>query len=317
MPGVQGATFAYSVPMGYESDGAHIWREGQPETDRAVVSAGFNRVDEDYFHTMLIPIVRGRALAAQDTKDSSLVAVVNQQLANTLWPGQDPIGHHFRYGTSTSPMVEVVGLTRTGKYEAIFEDPRPYFYLAYAQYYSSRHILQVRTSMPPESLAQAIQGAARELDPNVPIYNVITLEESLQGANGFFLMRVGAIFAGSIGGLCLILAVIGVYGVISYAASLRTHEIGVRMAMGAQRRDVLGMVLKQGLVLVAIGLAIGLAMSLGLTQFMRNLLIQVGAFDLPTFVAVSAILVAIAAVACFVPARRATKVDPLVALRYE
>lgn len=317
LPGVESASFAFSVPMGYENDGARVWKEGQADSDRAVVSAGMNRVDENYFRTLQVPIVHGRGFSAADTKDSIGVAIINQQFAKIVWPGQDPIGHHFRYGRSSSTAVEVVGVTSNGKYEAIFEDPRAYFYLPETQNYSSRHTLQVRTSVPPESLAQAIQGIARELDPNVPVYNVITMEESMEGANGFFLLRIGALFAGCIGGLCLLLAVIGVYGVISYAASLRTHEIGVRMALGAQRTDVLGMVLRQGFLLVAIGLGIGLALSVGFSQVVRGLLVGIGAVDPIAFASVSLVLILVAAIACFVPARRATRVDPLIALRYE
>jgi predicted permease len=317
LPGVESVTFAYSVPMGYENDGARVWREGQSSTDPNTISAGFNRVDEDYFRTLRTPIIRGRGITAQDTKDSTRVAVVNEELAKRLWPGQDPIGHHFRYGLTSNMLAEVVGVTRTGKYEALFEDPRAYFYVPLAQDYSARRTLQVRTSVPPDTLAQAIQGIARKLDPNVPIYDAMTMQESLGGANGFFLLRIGALFAGSLGVLCVILAVIGVYGVISYAASLRTHEIGVRMALGAQRGNVLGMVLSQGLWLVGVGLVIGLALSAGLTQFLRNLLIAIGALDPVTYIGVSLLLIGVAAIACFVPARRATKVDPLIALRYE
>jgi predicted permease len=319
LPGAQNAAYAYSVPMGYDHDGARVWRENQPTTERGLISAELNRVDEDFFRTMGISIIRGRGFTAADTKDSVAVAIINEHMANQLWPGQDPIGHHFRYGygRNSQTTVEVVGLTPTGKYDEVFEDPSDYFYLPYSQNYSTQHVLQVRTTAAPESLAQPIQSLAREIDPAVPVYNVITMEESLQGGNGFFLVKIGALFAGTIGVLCLLLAVIGVYGVISYAAGLRTHEIGVRMALGAQRTEILQMVLRQGLLLVGLGLAIGLGLSFGFTRFMRNMLVGVGAFDPLTFAAVSLVLVSVAAIACFVPARRATKVDPLVALRYE
>jgi predicted permease len=317
LPGVQSASYAFSVPMGYNHESLRIWRENQAPSERGMMSSELDRVDEDFFRTMGISIIRGRAFTAADTKNSLPVAIVNENFANQLWPGQDPIGHHFRYGRDSQTTVEVVGLTRTGKYDEPFEDPTAFFYLPFTQNYRAEHVLQVRTTAAPESLAQPIQSLAREIDPAVPVYNVITMEESLQGGNGFFLIKIGALFAGTIGALCLVLAVIGVYGVISYAAGLRTHEIGVRMALGAQRTEILNMVLRQGLLLVGLGLVIGLGLSFGFTRFMRTMLVAVGAFDPVTFVAVSLVLVSVAAIACFVPARRATKVDPLVALRHE
>ncbi len=317
MPGVQSASYAYTVPMGYDNESARIWKEGQAETDRAVIVAELNRVDENFFGTVGVTLLHGRGFTHQDSKDSVPVAIINQEMANRLWPNQDAIGHHFRYGKPDARPAEVVGVSRTGKNDSLTEDPSPYFYLPFAQNFSSLHILQVRTTVPSMSLAQAIESAAREIDPNMPIYGVQTMEESLNGGNGFFLFRMGALFAGSLGALCLVLAVIGVYGVISYAANLRTHEIGVRMALGAQRRDVLKMVLGQGLMLVVIGLVVGLALSMALTRFMRNLLFQIGVADPITFISVSAVLVGVAMIACYIPARRATKVDPLIALRYE
>jgi macrolide transport system ATP-binding/permease protein len=317
MPGVQSASYAYTVPMGYDHESARIWKEGQAETDRAVFGAELNRIDEDFFRTVGVTLVRGRGFTQQDSKDSLLVAIVNQEMADRLWPNEDPIGHHFRYGKPNARPVEVVGVSRTGKNDSLTEDPSPYFYLPFAQNFSSLHILQVRTTVPPTSLAQSIEAAAREIDPSIPVYGVQTMEESLNGGNGYFLFRMGALFAGSLGALCLVLAVIGVYGVISYAANLRTHEIGVRMALGAQHRDVLKMVLGQGLMLVGVGLVVGLAMSMALTRFMRNLLFQIGVVDPVTFISVSAVLVGVAMIACYIPARRATKVDPLIALRYE
>ena len=317
MPGVQSASYTYTVPMGYDHESARIWKEGQAETDRAVIGAELNRIDESFFTTVGVSLVRGRAFTQQDSKDSLPVAIVNQEMANRLWPNEDAIGHHFRYGKPNAKPVEVIGVSRTGKYNSLTEDPAAYFYLPFTQNFSSLHILQIRTTIAPTSLAQAIEAAARDIDPSVPLYGVQTMEESLNGGNGFFLFRMGALFAGSLGGLCLILAVIGVYGVISYAANLRTHEIGVRMALGAQHRDVLKMVLGHGLMLVVIGLAVGLALSVALTRFMRNLLFQIGVVDPVTFISVSAILVGVALIACYIPARRATKVDPLIALRYE
>ena len=302
--------------MGFDNESAKVWKEGQSTTERPA-DDGFNRVDEDFFRTMSVTILEGRAFTAQDSKDSTPVAIVNQEMAKRLWPGQDALGRHFRYGADARA-VDVVGVTANGKYNWLFEDQTPFFYVPMAQAaYHSVSVLQVRTATPPLELAAAIESAARETDPNVPPFAVATMEESLGGPNGFFLIRTGAILAGFIGALCLFLAVIGVYGVISYAANQRTHEIGVRMALGAQRGNVLRMVMRQGLVLVSIGLVLGLGASLAVTRFMRDLLFQIGAMDPVTFGGVSLILVGVAMIACYVPARRATKVDPLIALRYE
>jgi predicted permease len=316
LPEVESASFASSVPLGFDSETAKVWKEGQSITERPA-DDGFNRVDEDFFRTMKVPIVEGRSFTTQDSKDSTLVAIVNQEMAARLWPAQNALGQHFRYGEDART-VEVVGVTANGKYAWLFEAQVPFFYVPSAQTaYHSVAILQVRASVPPLNLAPAIESAARDIDPNVPPFAVTTMEESLGGPNGFFLIRTGALFAGFLGALCLLLAVIGVYGVISYAAGQRTHEIGVRMALGAQRRNVLRMVLRQGLVLVSIGLAIGLGASIAVTRFMGGLLFQIGAMDPVTFVGVSVLLVSVAMVACYLPARRATKVDPLIALRYE
>jgi len=317
MPAVEGATFAYSVPMGTNNDSARVWKEGQAPNDRSGPGIGLNRVDEDYFRILGIPILRGRPFTAQDQKNSPRVAIVNEKMAERLWPGENPLGHHFRFGAADAPMVEVVGVARNGKYNWLFEDQQPYFYVPLTQSYSSLRVLQVRTSVLPATLAVPIEGAARDLDPNLPVFGVTTMQESLGGPNGFFLIRMGAMFAASLGGLCLLLAVVGVYGVISYAVSQRTNEIGIRMALGAQSTDVLRLVMRQGLVLVGIGLAAGLALSFGVTRFMRSLLFQIGAADPVTFGAVSLLLIAVALVACYVPARRATRVDPLAAFREE
>jgi len=295
-----------------------VWREGQagvPETQ--LLSAGFNKVTEDYFRTMQIPILRGRPIGEQDQKNSARVAVINETMASRLWPGENPIGHHFSFTKSDAPPVEVVGVAKNGKYQWIAEDPSSFFYVPLSQNYASARILQVRTQVPPKSLTDGIEREIRALDADLPIFDVDTMEESLGGGNGFFLLRIAALMAGSLGLLGLLLAVVGVYGVVAYSVGQRTHEIGIRMAIGAQPPNILRMIVGQGLALVGIGLGIGLAMSLGFTRLVRNLLFQVGGTDPLTFVLVSLLLTGVALGACYIPARRATHVDPLVALRYE
>jgi ABC-type antimicrobial peptide transport system permease subunit len=218
---------------------------------------------------------------------------------------------------SDSPFIEVIGVTRNAKYSGLFDAPEPYLYLPQSQSYTALRVLHVKTAQPESSLAPEIESVVRSLDPDLPVYDVMTLNVALGGGNGFFLLRAGAIFAGGLGALSLILSVIGVYGVISYVTSQRTHEVGIRMAIGAQRSDVLRLVLRQGLTLVAIGLAIGLSFSFAATRFLSSLLFQISSIDPITFAGVSILLISVAAFACYLPARRATQVDPLIALRHE
>jgi putative ABC transport system permease protein len=317
LPGVEAASFSYSAPMGYFGEWGEVWKEGQeglPESQ--VPRFPHNKVGPDYFRVMGIEILRGRPIGEEDQAASHRVAVVNETMARQFWPGQDPLGHHFRYGTSRAADVEVVGVARNGKYVWIAEDPTPYFYVPMSQDYSSVHVLQVRTTLPPTSLAHPIEEQVRTLDA-MPVFDVMPLEHALQGGNGFFLLRTAAVFAGALGGLGLLLAVVGLYGVISHGVNQQRHEIGVRMALGAQQGKILGMVLGQGLMLVGIGLGIGLALSAGVSRFLASLLINTGAMDPLAYASACVLLVAVAALACYIPARRAMQVDPLIALRYE
>jgi predicted permease len=319
LPGVQSAAFAYSVPMGYYSSGRNpLWTEnqrGMPVSDLPAVR--FNKVDSDYFRAMGIEIVRGRAIDDRDQSTTPLVAVVNEDLAQKLWPGQDPLGHHFRRGSTEGPDVEVVGVARYSKVAFIAEDPTPYFYVPLTQNYTSVRVLHVRSSLPPAAIAHEIEAQVHALDPNLPVFDVMPMAESLQGGNGFFFLRIAATFAGALGGLSLLLAVVGMYGVISYAVNQRIHEIGIRIGIGAQQHNIFGMVLGQGLKLALAGLAVGMALSAGLSRFLTSLLVNTGALDPLAYASAALLLVAVAALACYIPARRAMRVDPMVALRYE
>ncbi len=318
LPGVESASFAYSVPFGYFSQWDNVWKEGQeglPESQ--VPRPPHNKVDEDYFHTMGIEIVRGRAFGEQDQSTSTRVAVVNETMARTFWPGQDPIGHHFRYGTAQADPVEVLGVAKDSKYVWIAEDQRSYFYVPLTQDYSAVRVLQVRASVPPEVLRRSIEDQIHSVEPNLPVFEVMSMETALQGGNGLFLFRVAAIFAGILGGLSLLLAVCGLYGVVSYGVNQRTHEIGIRMALGAQQQNILRLVILQGVKLVLAGLVLGIAASAGLARVLESLLVDTGALDPLAYGAASLLLVAVAVLACYLPARRAMRVDPLIALRYE
>lgn len=318
LPGVDSATLAMIVPLGNNNQSDRVWKEGEESLLPAKVPfVGYNVIDTGYFKTMGIPLLRGRDITAADTKSSIPVAVINETMANQFWPGQDPLGHHFRLKKSDSPFIEVVGVARNAKYSGLFDAPEPYLYLPQSQSYTALRVLHVKTFLPESSLAPEIESVVRSLDPDLPVYDVMPLNVALGGGNGFFLLRAGAMFAGGLGALSLILSIIGVYGVISYVTSQRTHEVGIRMAIGAQRSDVLRLVLRQGLTLVAIGLAIGLSFSFAATRFLSSLLFQISSIDPITFAGVSLLLISVAAFACYLPARRATQVDPLIALRHE
>jgi predicted permease len=277
----------------------------------------FNKVDSDYFRAMGIEIVRGRAIDERDQSTTPLVTVINENLAQQLWPGQDPIGHHFRRASGEGPDIEVIGVAKYSKVNFIAEDPAPYFYVPLTQNYTSVRVLHIRSALPLASIVHEVETQVHALDPNLPVFDVMPMAESLEGGNGFFFLRMAATFAGAMGGLSLLLAVVGMYGVISYAVNQRIHEIGIRMALGAQQQNIFGMVLGQGLKLVLAGLAIGVVLAAALSRFLASLLVNTGALDPLAYASASLLLVAVAALACYIPARRAMRVDPLAALRCE
>ena len=316
LPGVRSASLAFSIPLGYYNNGAPVYAGAQaPSLSHHVPGAGLNSISPDYFTTLRMRILEGRAFTDADTAASAPVAIVNQTMAERLWPHQDAVGQRFSYKAASGPFVTVVGVLRDAKLSNLLDAPGMYFYLPQTQHYQSIHVLQMRTSVPPEALAPAVEGLVRQLDPNLPVYEVMSMEKSLQGANGFFLFKFGASFAGALGALGLLLAVVGVYGLVSYSAGRRRHEIGIRMALGAQRVTIFRMVIRQAVLLVGLGIALGVAAALGVSRLLASLLIGVSAHDPLTFAGVSAILMAVALLACYIPAHRAARVEPMAALR--
>jgi putative ABC transport system permease protein len=316
LPGVANSSYASSVPFGYSSSSELIEAEGQPipkEQRRPI--AGTNLIGPEFFPTMKIPIVRGRGFTADDNESSRPVAIVNEFMANKFWPGQDPIGKRFHTATNPSRWLEVVGVTKQGKYNYIFEDPRSFYFAPIEQQYSARRSLQVRTAVAPESLIPVIQKEVRAIEPNLPLYDVRSMRRMLDGGNGFFLLNMGALFGGGLGVLGLALALVGIYGVVSYTASQRTQEIGVRMALGAQPRDILTVVVGHGLLLVAAGLAVGLVGAFAVSRLLTNLLFGISTLDPVTFIGVPVTLGLMALIASYIPALRAVRIDPVVALR--
>jgi predicted permease len=318
LPGVESVSFAHSVPFGYYSAGEAVEAEGQQvEKGQRPPTSSYNVVGADYFKTMQIAVIRGRAFTEQDNPQALRVAIINEFMANRFWPGQDPIGKRFRQITPNAPWMEVVGVTRDGKYRYIFEDPGMYFFMPLAQEYRPLRALQIKTAAAPELLAPTAQQIIRSIDPNLPVTDVRSMRQTMDGGNGFFLLNMGALFGGALGVLGLLLALVGIYGVVSYSASQRTQEIGVRMALGARPSDVLRLVVGQGLLLVVIGLGIGVLAALGVSSMMTTLLFGISPRDPLTFIAVPVLLGTMAIVASYIPALRATRVDPMTALRSE
>ena len=316
LPGVQSVSYAYSVPFGYYNSAEYVQAEGHPvDKEKRLPAASYNVVGPEYFDTLKVPIVRGRGFKVQDDEKAPWVAVVNQFMANRLWPGEDPIGKRFKPQGSKGQWLEVVGVARDGKYNFIFEDKPMYYYTPLAQQYRALRVIHIRTAGTPESLAPLVQKEIRSLNPYLPVYDVRSMTEMLHGGNGFFLLNMGALFGGALGLLGLVLALVGIYGVVSYSANQRTQEIGVRMALGAQRTDILRLVVGQGLALVATGIVLGLGAAFGVSRLMGNMLFGISSTDVPTFAAVPIVLGSMALIASYVPAFRATRIDPIAALR--
>jgi putative ABC transport system permease protein len=316
LPGVESVTYAYSVPFGYYNSSEEVEAEDHPvPTDQPKPNAAYNLVGPQYFRTLQVPLVRGRAFTERDDERAPRVAIVNEHLARVLWPGEDAIGKRFT--TNAGPPREVIGVVRDGKYRSMFENPGSWFFEPAAQRYEPLRVLQVRTAGDPEAMAPAVEREIRALNPDLPLYDVRSLERTLEGPNGFFLLRMGALFAGALGLLGLILALVGIYGVVSYTAAQRTQEIGVRMALGAQRADILSLMLGQGLRVIAVGIALGVVASVALSRVLSNLLFGISSTDPATFAAVPLLLGVMAVVASYLPALRATRIAPSVALRNE
>jgi predicted permease len=315
LPGVQAASFALTVPMGYVRVEETV--ESESQADGNPVTAGQNIVGAAYFEVMGIRLTRGRGFTGSDNEAAPPVAIVNQRLGDMLWPGEDPVGGRLRSSDAAAMSVQVVGVVETGRYGSLFEEPQPNFYRPMAQAYSGMRVLQVRTQMAPEALVPSIERTMRALEPILPLYDVQTMVQALGSGRGFFPLRVGASVAAALGIMGLSLAIVGVYGVVSYATVQRRRELGIRLAIGAAPRDVIGMVLRDGLTLLSLGIAIGLVAALACSRFVGSLLFGVGAHDAGTYAAVSAVLLCAGLAACLIPAWQAAAVDPKTALHSE
>jgi putative ABC transport system permease protein len=287
--------------------------EGSTEAkDRGILTMN-NSVTPGYFQTMNIPLLRGRHFNDFDTEDKPAVAVINEATQKRFWPNEDPIGKRFNFITE-SFLIEVAGVVKD-TVSQLGQPPQPTVYLPAAQRFPGAAVLLVRTSRDPALLLTDIQNAIRSLDRNVPVTDVRTMRQAL--ANALQGPRLGAALLGIFGIMALVLAAVGIYGVMSFSVSQRTQEMGIRIALGARSGDVRSLVLRQGMLLVGVGLAVGLFLAWAASLAVRSLLFGISNLDAAAYLANVLLLVAVAFVACAIPARRATRVDPIVALRYE
>jgi putative ABC transport system permease protein len=318
MPGVLGVTLAQYIPVNAGGSRTGVYIEGYTSQPGEDLELNLNVVDANYFDTLGTPLLAGRAFGEQDTATSTKVIIINEAFARRFWPEQslqEVVGKNLSISGARGPFYQVIGVAKTGKYRNLREAPLPFMFVALSQEYRSRVTLLLRTAGDPARLMPALRAELQKLDKTLPLYDVKTLDEHLGRALGQ--ERTNAWLIGSFGVLAALLAAVGIYGVMSYTVTQRTRELGIRLALGASRGDVLRLVVGRGAVLTSIGLAIGLGSALALTRLVSTLLYGVSATDPLTFVAVAIALAGVALGACLIPARRAARVDPVVALRYE
>jgi putative ABC transport system permease protein len=283
--------------------------ERNPVADIAVV-------DSEYFRTMEVPLISGRNFSVYDTYKTKPVAVIDQTLAQRYWPGETPLGQELKFAFGRGKQgLTIVGVAGEIKSDGFDAPSVPHIYVSLGQFAPVNAVVFLRSKGAVEHLGEAVRHEVETVDPNVPVHSISSMDQIIARsvADRRFALQLLGVFAG----VALLLAAIGIYGVMSYSAAQRAHEIGVRIALGAQRIHILRMAIGEGMRLVAIGLAFGLAGAAALTRFVRAMLFNVSPFDPTTFTAISAVLAAVALLACYIPARRATRVDPLTALREE
>jgi predicted permease len=316
-PGVQSAALTQNPPLGLNDfDRLAFVPDGfQMPRDRENYTSTMDTVDEGYFETLGIPMVRGRSFLASDTADTPRVAVVNEQFAKHYWPGVDAVGKHIRLNGATGAPVEIIGVAQTIKYRT-GERPIDFVYVPLAQHPVARMVLLLRSSGDPLQLVTSVKDVVRTLNPNLPMLETRSYEDlyryaAVEGP------RVAIELVGTMGVVGLLLAITGLYGLVAYNVSRRTREIGIRMALGATGADVLRLVMGKGVVLVATGTAIGLAMGFAVEQLMNSMLFNAGGVDLVAYLIVVPSMFLVTMLAAYVPGRRASRIAPTEALRYE
>ena len=319
LPGVESASLTSAVPLGYFNNADTLTIDGfQPPPGQAAPFAAYSVITPDYFRTLQIPLVRGRTFSDADNATATYVTIVNETMVKRYWHDVDPIGRHFKLAGDASHPVEIVGVAKNSRYTGGTGEIGAFFYVPLAQRYTGNSLatLQVRSAAPPGQMIRETERLIGSLAPDLPVFDVKTMTEALDTLNGLLIFKIGAALAATMGMLGLILAVVGVYGVISYAASQKTHEIGIRMALGARPVDILKMVFGEGLVIVGVGILAGLAAAFGFAHLVNGFM-AVSASDPVTYVTVTLVLAVVALTACWIPARRSMQVDPIVALRHE
>jgi len=317
LPGVSGAGTVNILPVN-SGNTTRFFVDGDPiPAPGQEIEANIRTVSDDYFKALGIPLLAGRTFEARDNNDGQAVVIIGKTVADRVFAGRDPIGRKLRYSSVQAQGPVVVGVVGDVKITGLDEAIRPVLYYPFRQSSSTFANLVARTDSDPNVLAGAIRNEIRNLEPDAAILNVRTMDDMIAQTPASFMRRFPALLISIFAGVALLLASIGIYGVVSYSVSQQTHYIGVRMALGASPADILKMVLKQGLLLALLGVGIGVLAALGLMRLLSTLLYQVSTNDVATFATVTGALFAVALLACYLPARRATKVDPLVALRYE
>jgi len=320
LPGVISAGYSTSVPLLWKGGTSGFTPEGKPPIPGMSYDANHREVSADYHQTMNIPLRAGRYFDNRDNETSMRVAIVNETMARQYWPGENAIGRRFNIGDpNDGEWAQIVGIVADVRQMGLDEPVKAEMYFPYQQvtdwpFYIPRD-LAIRTAGDTSNLVGSVRQIIREVDPDQPVSNIATMSDVL-GVEAEQ-RRMGMIMTVAFAGLALLLASLGIYGVLAYFVTQHTNEIGVRIALGASRLNILALVLKKGMGLTLLGIAIGVAASFALTRLMSSLLFGVKAFDPLTFVAVPVLLAAVALLACWIPARRATKVDPMIALRYE
>jgi predicted permease len=319
LPGVRAAALTDDLPLqaGNLSRGPVV-KEGEadpPPNQGAISDCSF--VSPKYFDTVRTPLVLGRDFTDHDTADAPPVVIVNQEFARRFYGSeQNAMGKRFRFAQGT-PLMEIVGVAKDGLYRNLYEDRRPYMFLpVYQQSYAAvAVVISAQSASALQTVAESVRREIARLDSRLPVFGVMMAEENMTIA--YWGPRLAAGAASTFGLLALVLATMGLYSVMTYAVSQRTREIGIRMALGAQVRDVLRLIVSQGMRMALIGIGLGLAGAFALTRALASLLLGVGTTDSVTFVGIPVLLIAVALLACYIPARRAARVDPLVALRHE
>lgn len=317
LPGVTGVGSVDILPL-QPGNTTRVNVDGDPiPPPGQELEANTRTVSDDYFRTLGVPLIAGRMFDTRDAPNGTQVVIIGKKMADRIFAGRDPVGKRLKYSGVEAPPVTIVGVVGDVKITGLDQETRPVVYYPFRQDSSNFANLVVRTTSDPAALAGSIRNEIRGLEPGAAIFNVQAMPALIANSPAAFIRRFPATLIGIFAGLALLLSAIGVYGVVSYSVSQQTHYIGVRMALGARSSDILKLVLKQGVVIALVGIVIGSVGAFGLMRLMQSLLFEVRANDLSTYGIVAGALFFVALLACYLPARRATRVDPLVALRYE